>query len=98
MGQDAEAIRKLIVERLYSERDGGFYDLDAEGRFVSVTSAATLRVLGEHVPDAVLFEELWQRQVHHPKAFWAPYPFPSVALDDPQFVRPIPRNSWGGAS
>jgi hypothetical protein len=23
---------------------------------------------------------------------------PSVALDDPQFVRPIPRNSWGGAT
>ena len=24
--------------------------------------------------------------------------FPSIAMDDPTFVTPIPRNSWGGAS
>lgn len=57
-----------------------------------------LRVLGEHVPDAALFETVWQRQVHNEKAFWPAYPLPSVAVDDPVFVRPIPRNSWGGAS
>jgi hypothetical protein len=96
--QDAERIRQLIVDRLYDAHDGGFYDRDAQNRFVWVRSAATLRVLGEHVPDADLFEEVWRRQVHNPKVFWAAYPFPSVALDDPQFVRPIPRNSWGGAS
>lgn len=96
--QDAAAIRQLIVARLYSEHDGGFCDLDAEDRRVAVRSAATLRVLGEHVPDAALFAKAWQRQVHNPKVFWAPWPFPSVALDDPQFVRPIPRNSWGGAA
>ncbi|HWF90637.1 MAG TPA: hypothetical protein VN684_00060, partial [Terriglobales bacterium] len=32
------------------------------------------------------------------QAFWLPYPLPSIALDDPAFVRPIPKNSWGGAS
>lgn len=94
----AETIRKLIVERLYDARDGAFYDLDAENRFVRIRSTATLRVLGEHVADAELFETVWQKQVHNPQAFWAPYPFPSVALDDPEFVRPIPRNSWGGAA
>jgi len=36
--------------------------------------------------------------MHNPAAFWAPYPLTSIALDDPTFVRPIPRNSWGGAS
>jgi hypothetical protein len=49
-------------------------------------------------PDQKLFDELWSRQIHHPNAFWAPFPLPSIALDDPLFVRPIPRNSWGGAS
>jgi hypothetical protein len=96
--EDAESIRKLIVEKLYYARDGGFYDLDAQGRFVWVRSAAELRVLGEHVADQKLFETVWERQVHNAKVFWAAYPFPSVALDDPEFVRPIPRNSWGGAS
>ncbi|HSY01644.1 MAG TPA: hypothetical protein VK819_05795 [Acidobacteriaceae bacterium] len=96
--QDAEEIRRLIVAQLYYEHDGGFYDLDAQGRFVWVRSAATLRVLGEHVPDEKLFETVWKRQVRNEKVFWTPYPFPSVALDDPEFVRPIPRNSWGGAA
>jgi hypothetical protein len=55
-------------------------------------------VCGEHVVDQQIFETLWQRQLHNPQAFWAPLPLPSVALDDPAFVRPIPRNSWGGAA
>jgi len=61
-----------------------------------------VRVLGEHVVDPVkdrhIFENVWDRQIHNPTAFWSPYPLPSIALDDPRFVRPIPRNSWGGAS
>lgn len=96
--EDAETIRGLILDRLYDPHDGAFYDLDAQNQFVRVRSSTILTVLGEHVPDATAFETIWQKQIHNPKAFWAPYPFPSVALDDPQFVRPIPRNSWGGAT
>lgn len=96
--EDAEAIRQRIIEQLYYAEDAGFYDVDAQGRFVWVRSAALLRVLGEHVPDEKLFDTIWQRQVHNEKVFWAPWPFPSVALDAPQFVRPIPHNSWSGAA
>jgi hypothetical protein len=45
-----------------------------------------------------MFQELWERQLHNPEAYWAKYPFPSIAMNDPKFVRPVPRNSWGGAS
>jgi hypothetical protein len=55
-------------------------------------------VCGEHLVDQPTFATLWARQLHNPQAFWAPLPLPSVALDDPLFVRPIPRNSWGGAA
>jgi hypothetical protein len=99
---DAEQIRKLILSKLYSPEDAAFYDLDAQNNFVRVRSVVTIRVLGEHVLDPVkdkaIFDAVWTKQVHNPAAFWAPFPFPSSALNEPTFVRPIPRNSWGGAS
>jgi len=94
----AETLGRLIVDKLYMAENAAFYDLDAQGRFVKIRSEIVTRVCSEHVPDQALFDELWTRQIHNPKAFWAPYPLPSVALDDPAFVRPIPRNSWGGAA
>ena len=101
---DAEHIRRLIIEKLYSPQDAAFYDLDAQNKFVRVRSDVISRVMGEHVlklddrKDKAIFDAVWERQLHNPKAFWAPYPLTSIAMDDPAFVRPIPRNSWGGAS
>jgi hypothetical protein len=94
----AAAIRSAIVGRLYDASSAAFYDLDAQDNFVRIRGDVISRVLGEHVADQELFETIYRRQIHNPSAFWAPYPLPSIALDDPHFVRPIPRNSWGGAS
>jgi hypothetical protein len=94
----AHHIGKLIVDRLYDAQDGAFYDVDTSGKFVRVLSVANMRVMGEHVVGREIFENVYAKQLHHRKAFWASYPLPSIALDDPEFVRPIPRNSWGGAS
>jgi hypothetical protein len=99
---DAEAIRLLILEKLYDAKDAAFYDLDAHNNFVRVRSDVISRVFGEHVlnpvKDKAIVDAVWTRQLHNTKAFWAPYPLTSIAMDDPTFVRPIPRNSWGGAS
>jgi hypothetical protein len=94
----AELLRKLILEKLYDADDLAFYDLDSNGKFVKVRGDVLSRVCGEHVVDQALFERLWAGQLHKASAFWTPYPLPSIAEDDPKFVRPIPRNSWGGAS
>ena len=94
----AETIRALILQKLYVADDAAFYDLDAQNNFVKVRCDILSRICGEHVVDQKTFETLWSRQIGNPHAFWAPYPLPSVALDDPTFVRPIPRNSWGGPS
>ncbi len=96
--EQAEAIRKLILTRLYVPEDAAFYDIDANEKFVRVRSDILSRMCGEHVVDQALFDDLWARQLHNPKAFWTPYPLPSIAADDPTFVKPIPTNSWGGAS
>ncbi|WP_238398443.1 alpha-L-rhamnosidase [Edaphobacter sp. 12200R-103] len=99
----AEELRLLILAKLYDPHDAAFYDLDTDNKFVRVRSDVISRVLGEHVlkmsevHDRTIFEAVWTRQIHNPKAFWAPYPLTSIAMDDPTFVKPIPRNSWGGA-
>jgi Bacterial alpha-L-rhamnosidase 6 hairpin glycosidase domain len=101
---DAERMRELIVEKLWCEEDASFYDVVPDGSFVRIRSVANCRVLGEHVlrlsvqREKAIFHALWQRQLHNPMAYWAKYPLPSIAMDDPKFVRPIPPNSWGGAS
>ncbi|WP_243455875.1 alpha-L-rhamnosidase [Sphingosinicella sp. BN140058] len=96
--ESAAAIRRSILDTLYVPEDAAFYDLDAQGSFVRVRGDVLTRVCGEHVVDQALFDTLWARQLGNPKAFWTPYPLPSIAADDPLFVRPIPANSWGGAS
>jgi hypothetical protein len=102
--EDAERIRRLIIDKLYCPEDAAFYDLDANGQFVRVRSDVISRVMGEHVlkleipSDRRIFDSVWTRQLHNPSAFWPPFPFPSIALDDPAFVRPIQPNSWGGPS
>jgi Mannosylglycerate hydrolase MGH1-like glycoside hydrolase domain len=96
--EDAEAIRSRIIDRLYVAGDAAFYDVDRQDRFVRIRGDVNSRVLGEHVVDRKLFNTMYERQIHNPNAFWAPYPLPSIALDDPAFVRPITRNSWGGPS
>jgi hypothetical protein len=94
----AEMIRELILEKLYDPATKSFYDLDSNNQFVKIRGDAMVRVLGEHVVGRKLFAEIADAQIFNPKAFWPAYPLPSIALDDPTFVRPIPRNSWGGAS
>jgi hypothetical protein len=94
----AESIRRAILARLYSEADGAFYDRDPQDRFVRVRGDVIGRVCGEHVVDQNAFDRIWRHQLGNPRAFWAPVPLPSIALNDPNFVRPIPANSWGGAS
>jgi len=95
---DCDALRRTLIEKLWVADDGAFYDLDAQNHFVRVRSDILSRVASEHVPDQTMFELMWAKQLGNPNAFWAPYPLPSAALDDPTFVRPIPKNSWGGAA
>lgn len=94
----ASHLRELIETHLYSPEDACFYDLDTDNHFIRVRGDLMTRVAGEHVITDDIFAAMWTKQLGNPAAFWAPFPLPSIALDDPVFVRPIPRNSWGGAT
>jgi len=94
----AETLRQAIVKHCFDPEEECFFDVDREGRFVKVKGDALTRVLGEHVADQAMFERIYARHIRNPEAFWTPYPLPSIAADDPSFVRDMPFNSWGGAS
>ncbi len=96
--ESATRMQMAIMDRLYDPRDTCFYDQDSNGRFVRIRGDALTRVLGECVVSQELFDAIYRKHIRNPSEFWAPYPFPSIALDDPAFVKPIPQNSWGGAS
>jgi len=94
----AEEIRSLIIEHCFDPEDECFYDVDADGDFVRIRGDILSRVFGEHVVDQPLFDDIYERHVRNPESFWTPYPMPSIAADDPAFVKKLPRNSWGGAA
>jgi hypothetical protein len=90
--------KQLIVKHCYCEEDECFYDVDTNGDFVKVRGDILTRMFSEHVVDQATFDRIYERHIKNPDAFWTPYPLPSIAADDPAFVKPIPVNSWGGAS
>lgn len=94
----AEQIRRAIFRWCFDAHDVNFFDRDAHGHLLRIRSVALLVVLENHVPDARLFDAIFRRHVHNPREFWLPYPFPSIAGDDPAFNRAMPPDCWGGPS
>jgi len=96
--EKAEKTRVAMMEHLFDPEDECFYDRDKNGDFVRLRGDVLTRVLGEHVVEQPLFERIYSRHIVNPNEFWTPFPLPSIAANDPQFVRALPPNSWGGAS
>lgn len=94
----AAELREQLIHYCYDAEDACFYDLDRDGRCRKVRGDLLTRVCGEHVPDARLFETIYQRHLSDPQAFWTPLPFPSIAANDPSFDWQLPVNSWGGGA
>lgn len=96
--ESSEILRQRIIRYCYHPEDEYFYDVDANNNFVRIRSDVLTRVLSENVVDQPMFERIYARHIRNPESFWTPYPLPSVAADDPAFVREMPQNSWGGAT
>ena len=94
--ESSETLRQLIIQYCFDPEDEFFYDVDVDNNFVRIRGDALTRVLGETIVDQPMFERIYARHIKNPNAFWTPYPFPSIAVDDPTFVRTLPPNSWGG--
>lgn len=96
--EKSELTKSLIMEHCYDPEDECFYDVDLNGEFVRIRGDILSRMFSEHVVDQITFDRIYNRHIKDPDAFWTPYPLPSIAANDPSFVKHLPKNSWGGAS
>ena len=94
----AEQTRQALFTHCYDAVDDFFYDVDRQGQFVRVQSDVLLRVLACEVADDEMFARMLSKYLLNTRKFFAKYPFPAIALDDPRFDQQISYNSWAGPS
>lgn len=93
----ANRIKWQLINKCWSEEDGIFYDLNMDNEHIAIKTISSLSPL--------FLEDLYQKYsdalVEHlinEKEFWAKYPVPSVAMDEPTFNGKITRVLWRGQS
>ena len=65
----AKQIKDKLFEYCYNEEDAFFYDVDRNGNQRKYKSK--------------LIERIYREHIKNPEEFWTPYPFPSMAVNDP---------------
>lgn len=108
LGKEAEAakwehsaaeIKKRIFEHCYDEKNAFFYDVDKHGNKRKYKSSTILHLFLEKVldrkEDKELIARIYREHLKNPKEFWTPYPFPSMAVNDPSAEGHATYNCWG---
>ncbi len=91
----AEAVARVLHDKLWDESRAACFDRDRNGRPVEVLCHNSLRCMywgsfSQEMADAFVREHLL-----NPDEFWTALPLPSVAANDPAF-RNAPENNWSG--
>lgn len=97
--RSAEEIRENLFAHCYDEGDAFFYDADRHGVLRKYKSSTIFHLFMERVlepgRDAELIGRIYREHLKNPEEFWTPYPFPSMAVNDPSCARHVDRNCWG---
>ena len=95
----AADVKSNLFERCFSEEDAFFYDADRNGKLRRYKSSTIFHLFMEKVlnmdEDAELIGRIYREHLKNPEEFWTPYPFPSMAVNDPSCVGHVDRNCWG---
>lgn len=95
----AQQTKAALLAHCWDPADGFFYDVDRHGAKRKYRSSTVLHLFLEHVLDPVadraMIDTIWTRHIHCPDEFWTPYPFPSMAVNDPSCDGHANRNCWG---
>lgn len=91
----AEQTRQAIMDVCYDPEDMFFYDVDKNGKQRKIKSIQITNVLCEDVCDYDLANKIFEKHFLNPDEFGTPFPYPSVAANDPVFRQTQPANTWG---
>ena len=94
--EQSEMTRAAIRKYLYDPEDDYYYDVDSSGKFRKYRTEHITRLYLNEVVEQDEFDRQYKRYFDAPEHFATPYPFPSVSVSDPSFVRELPDNCWGG--
>ena len=92
-------MKEKIFEHCYDEEDAFFYDVDRNGKKRRYRSSTIFHLFLEKVldpeADAALIGRIYCEHIKNSAEFWTPYPFPSMAVNDPSCAHHVARNCWG---
>lgn len=91
----AESVRQAMKGHCYCPEDDFYYDVDRFGNMRRFRSIHIANLFQEHVFDQEEADRIYQRHMKNPEEFWTPYPFPSMAINDPASRQDRQGNSWG---
>ena len=95
----AQALKAALFTHCWNAGDAFFYDIDRHGVQRKYRSSTILHLFLEHVldpaADKACSAEIAARHLFDPDEFWTPYPFPSMAVNDPSCAGHTDRNCWG---
>lgn len=96
---DAKGVKEKLFALCYNEEDCFFYDVDKNGKQRKYVSSTIFHLFMEGVldkeKDAELIEKIYARHISNPDEFATPYPYPSMAINDPSCKDHKDFNCWG---
>ena len=96
---EAKAVKEKMFELCFDKDDDFFYDVDKNGQKRKYLSSTIFHLFLEgvldKVEDAALIDRIYKRHISNPEEFATPYPYPSMAVNDPSCEGHIDGNCWG---
>ncbi len=93
--QQAEAVRRTLIEKLWDEKRHACFDRDKNGRQLPEVIHNNLRAMHHGIFTQKMADEFIRHHLLNTNEFWTPVPLPSIAVNDPLF-RDSKANDWSG--
>ena len=90
----AARLKARMRELLYDPETEFYYDRAPQGLRKYRTEHIT-RLFLNRVVDQAEFDRVYRRYFENPEEFDSPFPYPSMSISDPAFVKSCPVNCWG---